>query len=283
MVFYERKRPLSPRQQKFVEQYLITGIGRQAAIRAGYAPGGAASMAWRLKRHPAVAEAIRLGRSSEARRAQVERDRVLLELVRVAFSDIGEVLDWTSGEDITLRPKAEISPHHRAAIAEIAPRRFGKGARVKFHSKAHALDAIARHLGLFDKQPPTIDLQAQRRAGRDARTVLIERLDRLADGAKREREKAEHTEASLNAGAPLGTPALQSSVMPGPVPSLSRDRDPGIHVEDQTEDVDGRDTPGHDKRTPIPAHAPPAEPPSPGRTFSPGFTLAPDGSATPRR
>ena len=164
MTFYPRKRPLSPRQQKFVEQYLITGVARQAALRAGYSPGNAGSAAWRLKRLPNVAKAIRLGRANEARRAQVERERVLLELARVAFSDIGEVLDWTGGDDIALRPKAEISPHHRAAIAEIAPRRYGKSPRVKLHNKAHALDAIARHLGLFDNQPPTIDLQAQRRA-----------------------------------------------------------------------------------------------------------------------
>ncbi|MGH6990935.1 MAG: terminase small subunit, partial [Stellaceae bacterium] len=200
MPFYKRKRPLSPRQQKFVEQYLITGVARQAALRAGYSPAGAGAIAWRLKRMPNVAKAIRLGRSSEARRAQVERDRVLLELVRVAFSDIGEVLDWTSGEDITLRPKDEISPHQRAAIAEIAPRRNGKGARVRFHNKAHALDAIARHLGLFDKQPPTIDVSAQRRAGQDARTILLERLKRL-------KRTPDHSAASLNAGAPLGLPS----------------------------------------------------------------------------
>ncbi len=179
MPYYKRRRPLSPRQQKFVEQYLITGIGRQAAIRAGYAPSHAANAAWRLKRLPNVAKAIRIGRSSEARRAQVERDRVLLELVRVAFSDIGEVLDWSGADDIRLRPKDEISPHHRAAIAEIAPSRSGKGARVRLHNKAQALDAIARHLGLFEKQPPTIDLKAQRRDGRDARTILLERLERL--------------------------------------------------------------------------------------------------------
>jgi len=200
MPFYPRKRPLSPRQQRFVEQYLITGIGRQAAIRAGYAPGGAASMAWRLKRMPNVAKAIRIGRSSEARRAQVGRDRVLLELVRVAFCDIGEVLDWTGGDDITLRLKDQISPHHRAAISELAPRRYGKGPRIKFHNKAQALEAIARHLGLFDKQPPIIDMAAQQRDRRDARTILVERLKRLARAAD-----------SANAGAPLGIPAESSS------------------------------------------------------------------------
>ena len=124
MPYYPRKRPLSPRQQRFVEQYLITGIGRQAAIRAGYAPGGAASMAWRLKRMPNVAKAIRVGRANEARRAQITHERVLKELGKLAFSDIGDVLDWTGDEDITLRPKDQIAPHHRAAIAEIAPRRL---------------------------------------------------------------------------------------------------------------------------------------------------------------
>ncbi len=98
------KRPLNVRQQKFVEQYMITGVSREAAIRAGYSPAGVGKTAWRLKHLPNVAEAIRLGRSGEARRAQVGRDRVLMELARVAFSDIGEVLDWSSGDDITLRP-----------------------------------------------------------------------------------------------------------------------------------------------------------------------------------
>ena len=78
MPYYPRKRPLSPRQQKFVEQYLICGVARQAAIRAGYSLAGAGAIAWRLRRMPHVAKAIRIGRSSEARRAQVARERVLL-------------------------------------------------------------------------------------------------------------------------------------------------------------------------------------------------------------
>lgn len=200
MPYHPRRRPLSPRQQKFVEQYLICGIARQAAIRAGYSLSGAGSTAWRLQRMPNVAKAIRIGRSSEARRAQVGRDRVLIELVRVAFSDIGEVLDWTSGDDITLRSKDQISPHHRAAIAEIAPRRYGKGPRIKFHNKAQALEAIARHLGLFEKQPPIIDMAAQQRDRRDARAILLERLARLKhrpDGpAAKEQEAKEPADAS---------------------------------------------------------------------------------------
>src|SRR5690348_3557568 len=57
MPYYPRKRPLSPRQQKFVEQYLICGVARQAAIRAGYSLAGAGAIAWRLRRMPHVAKA----------------------------------------------------------------------------------------------------------------------------------------------------------------------------------------------------------------------------------
>ena len=203
MSWGNHKRPLSTRQQKFVEQYLITGVASQAAIRAGYSPASAWSAGSRLKRDRRVANAIRVGRANEARRAQIGHERVLMELARVAFSDIGEVLDWTGGDDITLRPKIEISPHDRAAIAEIAPRRYGKGPRIKLHNKTHALDVLVRLLGGYDKLVPAVDPEEARRKGRDARTILVERLKRLA------RESDKNID-SLNAGAPLGLPSTLS-------------------------------------------------------------------------
>ena len=60
----------------------------------------------------------------------------------------------------------------------------------KLKASAQALDAIARHLGLFDKTVPAVPPDA-RRDGRDARTVLVERLKRLARTAE-----VENTEAS---------------------------------------------------------------------------------------
>ncbi|HJU27540.1 MAG TPA: terminase small subunit [Candidatus Binataceae bacterium] len=204
MSWGNHKRPLGTRQQKFVEHYLITGVASQAAIRAGYSPASAWSAGSRLKRDPRVANAIRVGRANEARRAQISHERVVLELARVAFSDIGEVLDWTSGDDVTLRPKTKISPHHRAAIAEIAPRRMGQGLRIKFHSKARALEALARHLGVYDKTVPAAPPPDPRRDGRDARTILVERLKRLARASDNDTD-------SMNAGAPLYCPSPRDS------------------------------------------------------------------------
>ena len=229
MSWGNHKRPLGTRQQKFVEHYLITGVASQAAIRAGYSPASAWSAGSRLKRDPRVANAIRVGRANEARRAQISHERVLSELARVAFSDIGAVLDWENDENIKLRPRLEISPDDRAAIAELAPRRYGKGPRLKLHNKTHALEILVRLLGGYDTLVPAVDPAETRRQNRDARAILLERLARL-------KRPPDTSADSLNAGAPLTPSAFQdSAVMPG--------RSAG---HPRLQDVDGRDTPGHD-------------------------------------
>ena len=206
----KHKRPLNIRQQRFVEEYLITGSGREAAIRAGYSAHSAKDIAVYLKKLPHVSQAIHLRRAAAGRRTQVARDRVLMELARVAFSDIGEVLDWTSGDDITLRPRLEISPHQRAAIAEIAPRRYGKGPRIKLHNKAQALDALVRLLGINDKTMPAVDPARMLKERQANSEKIMRRINEIVEERIAERCKAGKlivVESSLNAGTPLGVPA----------------------------------------------------------------------------
>ena len=45
---------LSPKQRRFVEEYLACGDAREAAVAAGYSPGRAAEQGARLLRDPAV-------------------------------------------------------------------------------------------------------------------------------------------------------------------------------------------------------------------------------------
>lgn len=201
MSWGNHKRPLNTRQQKFVERYLITGVASHAAIRAGYSAASAWSAASRLRRDRRVANAIRVGRANEARRAQISHARILSELAAVAFSDMGAVLDWESDENIKLRPRLEISRHDRAAIAELGPRRFGKGPRLKLHNKTHALEILVRLLGGYDTlvpAAPVVDPAEVRRQNRDARAMLLERLARL--------KRPDISADSMNAGAPLGPP-----------------------------------------------------------------------------
>ena len=143
-----KERALTLRQQLFVEHYLILGNGREAAIRAGYSPQSAATLAVNLKHLPHVAEAIRQGRAESARSAAIDRDRLLEELARIAFSDMGRIAEW-GPEGISLKSNAEIAPEDRAAISELAV--APGAARIRLHNKQRALDSIARQLGFYGR------------------------------------------------------------------------------------------------------------------------------------
>jgi hypothetical protein len=139
-------------------------------------------------RRPDITDAIRRGMAARCERTGITADRVLTELARIAFADIGRVVDW-GPEGIKLKPKSELSADDIAAIAAVALSP-GKGARprLKLHDKQRALDAIGRHLGLFDKNAPR-SKDPQVAAQRSAREQLIERLNRLvADQARQEVE-----------------------------------------------------------------------------------------------
>ena len=55
-------KPLSPRHERFVLEYLKDGNATQAYLRAGYSPGGAQPSASRLLCRPNIAAAIAAGR-----------------------------------------------------------------------------------------------------------------------------------------------------------------------------------------------------------------------------
>lgn len=152
---------LSVRQQRFVTEYLIDLNGKQAAVRAGYSERSASTMASRLFRRPAVANAITAGVEARAARAQVTADRVIDEYARIAFSDMRRFVEWGPG-GVTLKPGAALSADDSACVAEVSESKTANGGTVKFklHDKRAALDALSKHLGLFidngEKAPPSI-------------------------------------------------------------------------------------------------------------------------------
>jgi phage terminase small subunit len=140
---------MNPRQQRFVEEYLIDLNGYRAAVRAGYAEKWARNIASRLLRRPEIAEAVAKAKEERRERLRITADRVLAELARIAFADMGRMV--VRGEKgLSLKDTSELSPDDLAAVAAIEVSADGKG-RVRLHSKLRALDAIARHLGLFEK------------------------------------------------------------------------------------------------------------------------------------
>ncbi|HLJ19651.1 MAG TPA: terminase small subunit [Stellaceae bacterium] len=173
--------PLSAQQRRFVEEYLVDCNAAAAARRAGYSERTAREQAHQLMAQPKVAYAIRAAMDDRSHRLKISAERVLLELARIAFSDIGRIIDW-SGDALTVEPPGRLSADDRAAIAEIAvipgDGERGLAVKVRMHDKQRALRLLARHLRLTGPQAlETVESPAA--AADRIRTLILERHAKL--------------------------------------------------------------------------------------------------------
>src|SRR5260370_34676023 len=80
---------MTPRQRRFVTEYVVDFNARQAAIRAGYAAKGAAHQAWQLLNwRPNVADAVREAMNTREARPPLTADQAPHEIARLALSVI---------------------------------------------------------------------------------------------------------------------------------------------------------------------------------------------------
>ena len=140
---------MTPKQARFVKEYLIDLNATQAAIRAGYAPANANVEGSRLLANANIRDAIASAQAARCQRLEITADRVVQEYARVAFANMGDYL--TFGPDgPVVRDLATLTPGQCAAIREVAQAHTGSGngVRIRLHDKLAALAALARHLGL---------------------------------------------------------------------------------------------------------------------------------------
>ena len=87
---------LTPKQQRFVDEYLIDLNATQAAIRAGYSPKTADKIASQLLGKTRVAEAIEQAKAERSERTKITQDDVLKmwhDLAAVDYNEISQLLN----------------------------------------------------------------------------------------------------------------------------------------------------------------------------------------------
>jgi phage terminase small subunit len=141
---------LTPKQQKFIDEYLVDLNATQAAIRAGYSEKTAAAIAGENLSKPMIREGIQKAFEDRANRTKTTQDRVVLELARIAFASIGTMATW-SGDNIVLVDSETLSDDDKAAIQEITKTETpnGPNLKIKLADKLNALEKLGRHLGMF--------------------------------------------------------------------------------------------------------------------------------------
>jgi phage terminase small subunit len=162
---------MNRRQQRLVLEYLQDANLTQAAIRAGYKPHWSRHQLHRLSRNPAIREALDREMAARAARTGVTAQRVIDELMRVAFAEIGALVEWED-DGARMKPSAALSRDETAAIAELVLGGDGRIARLRLHDKGAALGVLARRLRLF-APPPAGGMDADPKARIEARLAAL--------------------------------------------------------------------------------------------------------------
>lgn len=149
---------LTPKQERFVAEYLIDLNATQAAIRAGYSAKTASSQGERLLRNVEVAKAIANAQKARSARTEITQDRVLKELAKLGFANMQDYMSVTQ-EGEPFADLSKLTRDQAAAITEFTVEDFTEGRgddardvrRVKFKlaDKRAALVDIGKHLGMF--------------------------------------------------------------------------------------------------------------------------------------
>lgn len=145
--------PLEPKEQAFVDAYLIDLNGAGAARTAGYSPQSAARIAARLSTKVNVAAAIQKAMAARSERTGLTAERVLAELEQLAFSNIANyVVDVVAG---TVKLTDTAPPDAMKAIASIKHKRIpiGEGdhideVEIRLWDKPGMLRLAGQHLGI---------------------------------------------------------------------------------------------------------------------------------------
>jgi phage terminase small subunit len=84
-------------------------------------------------------------------------DKIVLELARIAFSDVRNALDWGMKDTekgpiqfVTLKDSKAVDDDTARVVSEVW--QTNQGIRFKLHDKPQALERLGRHLGMFKEE-----------------------------------------------------------------------------------------------------------------------------------
>ena len=143
---------LTPKQARFVEEYLIDLNATQAAIRAGYSPETAQQTGSENLSKPVISSKISKAMAERSKRTGVNQDRIVLELAKIAFVNPGEVVDT---ETATIREGAtsdDTAAIQSVKVKTIPTKDGGEGTEreIRFNDKLKALELLGKHCGMWN-------------------------------------------------------------------------------------------------------------------------------------
>jgi len=140
-----KKKKFTPRQEKFIEEYIAKGNAAEAARNAGYSVKTADRIGHALLKNIEIADEI-ARRRAELRKTSITPERIIREYLRLLNVDMKDIAAW-GPDGVKARPSDTLTEEQTAAISEIAETQ--SGIKIKLHDKKGILDSLARIAGMF--------------------------------------------------------------------------------------------------------------------------------------
>lgn len=138
---------MTPKQQRFVEEYLIDLNATQAAIRAGYSASTAHSIGHENLSKPEIADAIVAAKAKRSTETGIDAAWLLKRLADEAMADVNDLY----AEDGRVRPVKDWPLIWRQGlVAGIEVETIGEGAghvtKIKVSERIKRLELIGKHI-----------------------------------------------------------------------------------------------------------------------------------------
>lgn len=159
---------LTKKQQLFVDEYLIDLNATQAAIRAGYSAKTADQQGSRMLTNVKVQQAVAKAMADRSKRTGVNQDRVVLELAKLAFVKMTDIVDshgrirnTATDDDLACIESVKYKSSESDTGSSIER-------EVKISPKLKALELLGKHLGMWNDKLDVNITQPIVIAGEDA-------------------------------------------------------------------------------------------------------------------
>jgi len=139
---------LTPKQQRFVEEYLIDLNATQAAIRSGYSEKTARQIGEQNLSKLDIQKAIQDALKERSERVQIDADYVLKRLVEIDQMDVLDIMD----ENLNMKPLKEWPKIWRQYINNVESIELSDGEgwlkKIKWPDKVKNLELIGKHVSV---------------------------------------------------------------------------------------------------------------------------------------
>ena len=139
---------LTPKQQRFVEEYLIDLNATQAAIRAGYSEKTAKSIGQENLTKPDIQKAIEEAQNKRQKQTQIDAAYVLKRLVEIDQMDVLDIMD----DDGNVKPLRDWPKIWRQYISNIETISMDDGEgwlkKIKWPDKVKNLELLGKHVSV---------------------------------------------------------------------------------------------------------------------------------------